>query len=319
MNSSKAIGGYFELEAGSGDGEFIHSDGILLNSGRSAFEYLLRARKPSKVYLPKYICDAMLEPLEKLNVEYQFYKIDEKLELAGPVEVGDRELIIYVNYFGIKDAYARQLSDEYDDRLVLDCAPAYYFEPLETGDTFYSPRKFFGVADGGIVYTKYELDEDLETDDSSQRMEHLTIRRDEGAEAGYGRFQANEEKLSHQPIKLMSPQTKELLSQSDMIKARDCRRRNFAHLARHLNSQNRLELDVDYDGPMAYPFWSDDAGLKQRLISHKIFVATYWPNVLEWAGPDEVERQLAEQIIPLPIDQRYDLADMERILEEVNR
>jgi hypothetical protein len=66
---------------------------------------------------------------------------------------------------------------------------------------------------------------------------------------------------------------------------------------------------------MVYPFMIDDESLRGRLIQNKVFVARYWPNVLEWCGENELESKLTRHIIPLPIDQRYGEKDMERILK----
>ena len=38
---------------------------------------------------------------------------------------------------------------------------------------------------------------------------------------------------------------------------------------------------------MIYPFYTDDIYLRARLIKQHIFVAQYWPNVLEWCTPNE--------------------------------
>jgi hypothetical protein len=45
--------------------------------------------------------------------------------------------------------------------------------------------------------------------------------------------------------------------------------------------------------------------LKQKLIENRIFVATYWPNVFEWCRSKDLEYNLANNLLPLPIDQRY--------------
>ena len=71
----KVIGGYFELELPKG--KEYHQDAIRLNTGRNAFEYILRTKGYQKVYLPYYTCDAMLEPINKLALNYEFYQIDE--------------------------------------------------------------------------------------------------------------------------------------------------------------------------------------------------------------------------------------------------
>ena len=68
---------------------------------------------------------------------------------------------------------------------------------------------------------------------------------------------------------------------------------------------------------MIYPFYTDDIYLRARLIKQHIFVAQYWPNVLEWCTPNEIEYSLCQHIIPLPIDQRYDEEDMNRIVNTI--
>ena len=62
------IGGYFELELPDSGG-FLHNDGVLLNSGRNALEYVLRALGEVKgLFIPYYTCDVVMEPVEKLGL-----------------------------------------------------------------------------------------------------------------------------------------------------------------------------------------------------------------------------------------------------------
>ena len=67
--------------------------------------------------------------------------------------------------------------------------------------------------------------------------------------------------------------------------------------------------------PMVYPFMTDDESLRDQLIKNKVFVARYWPNVLEWCQEKDLEYKLANRIIPLPIDQRYGEMEMNYIVE----
>ena len=46
-----------------------HKDAIRLNTARNSFEYVLRARQYTKVYIPYYTCEVMLEPINKLGIE----------------------------------------------------------------------------------------------------------------------------------------------------------------------------------------------------------------------------------------------------------
>lgn len=74
----KSIGGYFGLELS--QKEEYHKDATRLNTGRNALEYVLKARQYDKVYIPYYTCEVVLEPINKLNIEYEFYSINERFE-----------------------------------------------------------------------------------------------------------------------------------------------------------------------------------------------------------------------------------------------
>ena len=76
-------------------------------------------------------------------------------------------------------------------------------------------------------------------------------------------------------------------------------------------------MDID-SAPMVFPYLTDDVSLKQRLIDNKVFVATYWPNVLEWCGEVNIEHFVAKNICFLPIDQRYGEENMKAILDTIN-
>lgn len=320
MNSSKAIGGYFGLELGESHGSFLHDDAILLNTARNCFEYILEANDTTHVYMPKFTCDVMLEPLKKLNIPYSFYSINNNLEIASKIELNAGEYIVYTNYFGIKDDYSRQVSDMYGENLILDCSQAYYFEPLMVGHTIYSPRKFFGLPDGGCLYTPKALSRELPMDFSESRMSHLLKRLEQGAEAGYADFQANDASLVGQPIKQMSELTRGLLTSVDFDDAQKIRQANARFLHENLKALNMFQGDiVDSQIPMVYPFLTNKKDLRQLLISQKVFVATYWPNVLDWCDEEDLEYKLTNQLLPLPIDQRYDLEDMQRIVDAIKK
>jgi hypothetical protein len=314
MPLAEPIGGYFELELPP-PGPWLHDGALLLNTGRACFEHVLRTVQPAHVHLPKFTCDVMLEPLERTNTAYSFYGVTPGLEIAGEPEVRDGEMLVYTNYFGVMDRYCRDLADRLGRRLVLDCSQALYFAPPPGVHTFYSPRKFVGVPDGGCLYTEAEPIAGLARDVSFERYSHLTGRLDLGAEGAYACFKSNDESLVGEGIKRISGSTERLLQSLDYERIREIRRANFTLLDSALGLRNNLRLDLSLaDCPMVYPYLCDESGLRERLIAEKVFVPTYWPNVLRWCRPDERESQLATNLLPLPIDQRYGKGDMERVL-----
>lgn len=305
MSCLQSIGGYFGLELSKG--EHFHKKAIRLNTGRNCFEYVLRARKFDKVYMPYYTCEVMLEPVHKLDVDYEFYHVNNLLEPESFPKLKANEAFLYTNYFGLKQNCVERLSGFYGNQLIVDNVQAFYSEPIKGADTFYSVRKFFGVADGAYLYTEHRLNQEFEQDFSFERMSHLLKRTDMGAEVGYMDFRRNDDSLCNQKIKRMSNLTESILSGINYEWVRKRRRENYCFLDGELHRKNLIHFELDRDMvPMVYPFLTDDPLLKQKLIENKVFVATYWPNVRERMAFGTFEHKLADRLIPIPCDQRYD-------------
>lgn len=311
----KAIGGYFELELKRGG--HYHRGAILLNTARNCFEYILRANHYTKVYIPYYTCEVLLEPLRKCHVAYEFYRINEFLEPVVDITLSAGEALLYTNYFGLKQSAVERLAAKYGLNLIVDNAQAFFAPPINGIDTFYSARKFFGVPDGAYLYTNTVLNEEIECDFSYARMSHLLKRLDCSAECGYVDFQRNDASLCDSDMKRMSALTESLLCSIDYEVAKKKRIENYEYLHAQLTSRNLLFLARGRDDiPMVYPYLLDYE-IKQQLIDHKIFVATYWNNVFDWCTPNQWEYQLATNMVSLPLDQRYGEKEMKLIIEKI--
>jgi hypothetical protein len=312
-----AIGGYFGLELR--DGEEYHTHALRLNTGRNALEYIIRAREYKKIYLPQYTCHVLLQPVKNTGITYEYYRIDEQLEpVFDFASIEENEAFLYTNYFGIKDGFLPSLRKQ-TDKLIIDNAQAFYSRPLPDMDTFYSARKFFGVPDGAYLYTKKEMNGTLERDESYRRFAHLLIRADVSAETGYPQFLENDAALDNNPIREMSAITRKLLKSIDYNRHIEIRNRNFAYLHSALKNHNLLSLpETGINGPMIYPFLSNASHLRTRLIKARIYVAQYWPEVLSSAEAGSIESQLAENLIPLPIDQRVTTEDLDYIIKTID-
>ncbi|MBR5082899.1 MAG: hypothetical protein IKX35_10715 [Bacteroidales bacterium] len=320
--TTEGIGGYFELELPNCGG-FLHDDGILLNSGRNALEYVLRTLGDVKhLFVPYYTCDAVLEPIEKMGVPCSFYHINKKLEIEDLPSLQRGDYLIYTNYFGVKDEYVKILANHYESHLIVDNAQAWFAEPIEGVNTIYSPRKFVGLPDGGIAYCTKQIDKNSFAQDVSfERCSHLLKRIDIGPSDGYADFRANSEQLKGQPIKQMSRLTQRMLSSVDFEVVKVRRKKNFEYLHKGLGKGNFFPIpSVDtFACPMVYPYLADDSSLKQKLIDNKVFVATYWPNVFERCKSEDWEYVFAECLAFIPIDQRYGVEDMYLITNIINK
>ena len=317
----KAIGGYFELADYEEGCIFPYENGILLNTGRNALEYILRSIGVVKgIFLPYYTCEVVLEPLKKLHIPWVFYHTNSRFEIEDDICPQNGEYIIANNYFGIKDSYIYKLAEKYGEHLIVDCAQALFAKPIPGIKCFFSTRKFVGVADGGVAYlgsTKPSSVTVTEMECTVDHDSHLFKRKEFGAEAGFADYQENETKLNKQPIRWMSDTTRRILDHIDFDKVIARRRKNFSLLHNALKGKNALVLpDIDtFACPMVYPFVTRiDRNLRKELIDNKVFVARYWPNVHQ-LGKYETEYQMASRVIPIPCDQRYGEEEMNRILE----
>lgn len=313
-----AIGGYFSLEI---DGRpCLFPEAVALNASRFALQYILRARKYNKVYIPYLTCDSIFRPLQCEGVAYEFYRIDSRLEPELTQPMADDEALLYINYYGLKDDFIPTLCQRFRN-VILDNTQAFYgpvpaTEAGITCDAFNSCRKWFGVADGAYLFTDCRLDAVLPQDESFDRMTYLLKRIDRTPQEAYADFQANESHFEAVGMRQMSRLTAAMMNGFDLQAKAAQRRQNYMSLDRVLHASNRLPLRLtDTAVPFVYPYYVEDgAELRQWLIDHQVFCARYWPNVLAWCDASSIESQLATNVVCIPIDQRYGEAEMQHIL-----
>ena len=121
-----------------------------------------------------------------------------------------------------------------------------------------------------------------------------------------------------EPIKKMSRLTENLLHGIDYELIRRRRTENFACLHEKLRSMNRLTLMIP-DGAFMYPLYvSNGDRIRKELQREKIYIPTLWPSVFKICEEKELEYDMAKNLLPLPVDQRYNelqMADIVKILQ----
>lgn len=294
-----------------------YHDLIPVNSGRNALLYLIRAKRIQKLYIPAFLCDSVSLLCDRYGFDYAFYSIHGDFTPDFDRELVEGEWLYVVNYYGqITPEKAKAYQNRFGN-VILDNVQAFFQRPVPGMDTVYSCRKFFGVPDGGYVATDAVLEEPLEWDVSKDRMRHVLGRFEGCGSDYYSDFQANDEAFEEMPLRTMSRLTRNILGAVDYDGVRTRRNENYAVLEQALGASNKLKLTAP-DGPYCYPYYHPNGmALKKWLASQKVYVATLWPNVLSLEGT--LEKDYAENILPLPCDQRYDSADMDRICQLLAR
>ena len=230
------IGGFIGLELK--NGRHFHKNAILLNSARNALRYAIRAYKIQKIHAPFYTCPVVWDAINAESCELVPYEIDENF--MPKAEFGAGDFVLYTNYFGVCTAQVKTLAKCYKN-LLVDNAMG-FFTPHFGLASFYSPRKFFGVADGGILLCEAKLGEKFPKDTSYQRFSQFLKRIDLGSEPAYKDYRQSEDSLDNAPIKEMSSLTQTILRACNYERARRKRVSNFDFLAKEFDDINLLKI-----------------------------------------------------------------------------
>lgn len=310
----KDIGGYLELEL-TNKINLYHKNCEALNSGRNALRYIVRAYNIKEIWCPYYTCHVVWNALKEESCFVKFYHIDENF--FPRIEFDENDFILYTNYFGICSENVFRLSRIYK-HLIVDNSMSFFMEPIAFAN-FYSPRKFFGVPDGGIAVCKKRISEELPVSESYTKFIHLIKRIDCGSNSAYEEFNNIEASFNGESIKLMSRLTKRMLSSIDYESVKEKRKNNYMFLDEQLKSLNMKYFPLHKnDIPMFYPFYSTSKNLRDSLINSHIYIPRCWRETFLYTQ-DKIELELHSNLHLLIIDQRYSLTDMETIANVVKQ
>ena len=315
----REIGGYIELDTYRG--RMLHDDGIKLNCGRNALAFLLDNRHIRHLYFPKFMCDSCDKVLSDHHVNVEKYDVGLNFK---PIlkSIKDDAWLYLVNFYGqLTKQDILLYKDQFNGRLIVDNAQAYFDAPIENIDTLYTCRKFFGVADGAILYTNDPTDkeraESLSIDESFYRMRFLLGRYERNASEFYAEYVENNNFFQDELVKRMSVLTENLLHGVDYGFIKDRRTENFFYLQKKLKEINLLSVHIP-EGAYMYPLMIEYGTVARKALQEeKIYIPTLWPAVFNVCNVDELNYQMARDILPLPVDQRYDTDDMEYIVGKV--
>lgn len=316
----REIGGYMGFDLNNLN-QFPYHNARKYNSARSAFLDLLQNLKVESIWVPKFICDTMLKPLEILKINIKFYDLDANFYPQIPSELEKNDYLLYVNYFGICTQNQEKLVSLYPcDKIIFDHSQAFFVEPFEGAHTIYSPRKFFAVADGGLLITEKDIkpvDASNQEDELIEQYKHLFIRSISCAQQGYMQFQKAEAMLNDCIPKKISPISELILNNIDYLHVKEKRLNNFKYLHSKLGKFNQLNICLEnLESPLTYPFLSSRK-YSEYLIKNKIFIPTYWNDCLTRVSSNSTEYQFVNGITHFVCDQRYSIEEMQFQVDKV--
>lgn len=319
FDDNSSIGGYFSLEFKEKSNSFEHD--IKVNTARNAFKLILLNLKPNRIFIPYFICGVMYSVLKELNVEYYSYNInDDFTPKVNLDQITDNDLLLYVNYFGVNDQVSNFVIQKFGaNKVIIDASQALFYVPeVQPLAIIYSPRKFMALPDGGLLRTSLNINLDYQQDKSSHlRMKHLCMRFDNTPEEGYHYYLDSEKSLNKESIKLMSNLTANLFNSYTHDELAQRRKENFSYLHDVLGHINHLDTGVVCSS-LIYPFLiKNGKEVKDKLLKNRFFVATYWPDISFDSKLNSFEKELINNLISIPCDQRYTENDLVNIVNVI--
>lgn len=302
-------------------------------SGRAALYQILKYLKSEKgvnrVLLPDYLCSSVLVPVKALELKYEFYPIDEALELEKDVFSKLYEpniAVLVINYYGLKDlakqvSFIRSLNK--DAIIIEDDVQAFYEfkKPLgEVDFKFTSLRKTFAVPDGGLVKTNHKLPK-IETPNTFGQYKAAAGLLKSMREGNFNdqiyleMFEKGESIIDSELECGMSQIAEKLYGSSDEEHMKIRRLNNARHLVEQLKKHGVKPLLPLKEGhvPLFIPIILKNRDeVRKIMFQHEVFCPVHWP--LE--GMDlKRGKVMAETELSLIIDQRYGQKEMDEIIK----
>ncbi|RQO76835.1 hypothetical protein DBR44_03925 [Aquitalea sp. FJL05] len=348
MTSERTIGGEMEITfamLAEGDDPLVWPDfgkphHIRCDTGRSALKLALqdwksRTGSNSKtVWIPYYLCHSVLNAICQSDCEVKFYD-DYPGQHAWEKPPAPRadDLLLIVHYFGLRNQAAldwlaaRQTRAFY---VLEDCVQAPYTHGIgQMGDyTITSLRKWWPTPDGATMASNKPLPATkLECSNEtfvSQRAMAKMVRAQAHDQAQYLRWVENSEScLEDAPPRHPSWLSCRLMANADPATASSRRRQNWQLLATALDSiatVTPVYSDLgEGEVPLAFPITVSvtvRSALRNYLRENRVFCPVHWP--LHHQVPEKAQN-LSSTLLSIPIDQRYDVSDMQHIAHLINK
>lgn len=327
------------------------SDHVWLSTCRSAIELVIRTieeRNPNvkKVAcLPSFTCHTVFEPFMKASYKIITLPLNEDLssnaqDILKTVEESGAGIVLLHRYFGFDtlpdiDSVLPALHEK-KVIVIEDCTQSMYssFSRVEADYFVGSIRKWCGVPDGGFAVCKEgkfsnipeEYDVSLEEAKRvASEMKYKYLFHNVGVKDDFlAQYQEAEKILDNQSkIYIISPLSEKVQTTLDIRNMVMIRRENYKKLLKNIDMTKGVvpAFSIIDDGivPLYLPILCKNRRkIQKKLVENAIYAPVVWPKVAYCPQVCENADYIYEHILCIPIDQRYRIDDMGRILDVLN-
>ena len=351
----KEIGSIFPLfnpiEASKSDWPASSENEVYFSLCREGLLYIARhtENRNKTVMLPAYTCQAVIDPFIQEKWKCRFYAIGKDLRINIDSfisiynEVTPTIVIAHPFYGRGLSQFERDLlqnAKKHGSVVVEDITQSVYLPRNEEYVDYYvgSLRKWFPAPDGGFLFSAaHRFDKTLPTEEFDAfyvpqkdamflRGQYFANDIDEIKQISIRLNKCAERTASENVISLhrISDCSRHIL-EGENHKWNQMRRiENFQFLSRHLPAKARATAVIKNpeeleSSPLYFPLYAEERDfLQRRLAKEKIYAPILWPIDTEEVLIDDDVKYIYDHILLLPVDQRYDVSDMKRMLDVIS-
>lgn len=322
-----------------------------LRSGREALHLVAlnvnendNENKPV-VLMPAYCCHSMVDPFEKAGWKVVYYRLNGDLTvdldyLANALAKNCPKAVLTMNFYGstsTKEAVHFIKNSNPKCKVIEDFSHCTFslagiFDSLVD---YYvtSIRKSVGVCDGSVIISKNSLDESFieegETEFVSSRREcqklkaEYTYSQDKGQKGlFFHELRRQEGELdAFEGVHRISKTGKEMLSVLNGEMIAYARRCNMKHILDLLDSKVESVPGIERcqeTAPFSLPILVKNRDeVQQKLAKRGVYAPVLWPICDEARAVCPVSARMADEMLSIPMDQRYNWDDIEEIAKIV--
>lgn len=306
--SSKIVGGYLKSDLLKKEVNPYFSS-TLFSNARTCLSVILDNLSISKLYIPSYICNSLIDVIRKKNIAYEVYKIDLEFFPTEIFNLDSSEFFLYVNYFGVCSINIKKLNNIYGKKLIIDNSMA-FFANNNDYICFNSARKFFGVQDGAYI-SGIKVKHSLKKRKTTFNY-HIKLRDNNRVLDGYNLYLNNEKRLNtiDQKASFESLYKLKHINYGYIVKRR---LNNYKYLENNLKQYNCLIVDkCESDIPMSYPLLLNK--VIDRSLFHKkmFFIPFFWDKMYYYDY--NISNISIHNLLSLPVDQNCDIYNLKRLI-----
>lgn len=318
------------------------SDNIaLLKSGRNALKALCNIMgEKKKVLLPAFTCSTVVEPFYENGFEAAYYDINEDFTVDGnslthKIEQEQPNLILVHSYWGFHTCgNVDKILQEFRSSggvLVEDLTQSLFSENIRLEADYYvsSLRKFFAIPNGGFIMSKRALNIETETDKSGideiaretfmLKKDYIAYRNDAKAEFKSGYKKINVIMEDNSAVYGISQMSEQILNTLDIECIKEQRIKNYNYLHNYVDKNcKKLTVAMAQAGmgkvPLYFPVFAKNRAEFQAYMSERdVYCPIIWPKSELIKGTFPNADNMYDNLICIPIDQRYTEEDMKHI------